>query len=517
MMGQNGVNNATVIGCEKCPVHSHCGGDLCLPVPNKGFWSQGVDRSSDNPDDISLIYACSTNDCSGVKNLSVGCDFEWNILSYPNNPSSTRRLSSSRLNGTIQITSCRTGSFGPLCAACDSGYFLSEKTRLCTKCQESMLLTTFLNVIITYLISVFISSGAPQGRVKSPSWLKDKVGFEFDFQIPIWTQVSGAMNKIDPGQLKVAWTTSQIVASVAMGVGVTFPEPLASFSNTIATIVNMDFLNSDCLRKTNYHTDVYFKSAFPVLLIVVIWLSFPIRIAWYLIGSKQQPSSGVHFTEWRRRTMSELFSKSLIVFYLFIPSVTLAQFSGLDCFQLTGSTSVSFLRADSSINCNSKAHKFFVIIDVLMILIYQGILIGYLVLLYSNRAMLNPVAISDGDPLLALKLRSNDRRIEHLRFLFSDTKCSVSWFHEIVDITRRVFFLGAVPLASRSSAVKAMVGSSAALLSTVYYREVSPFISSFTNRLAYVAQWQVGAQPFTFSSFSSCYRKMYNKEKEIVS
>jgi len=48
-----------------------------------GYWSQGIDRSTTNPDDLEFIYKCTTKNCEGISNVSVGCSFEWSILSFP--------------------------------------------------------------------------------------------------------------------------------------------------------------------------------------------------------------------------------------------------------------------------------------------------------------------------------------------------------------------------------------------------------------------------------------------------
>jgi len=351
-----------------------------------------------------------------------------------------------------------------------------------------MLLATFGNLLITYLISLFISSG---GRFQSPTWLKDRTGIDFDYKVPIWSQISGALNNISPGQAKIIWSTTQIVATVAISVGVTFPEPMASFSSVLSSIVNMDFLNADCIQQgANYHTNVYIKSAFPLLLIIIIWASFPFRLLLY--RNKYEPESyhDINFAMWRKDTLNSIYSQSLIVIYLFIPSVALSQFTGLDCTHLGGSTPVSFLRVDSSIDCNSKEHKQFVLLDLAMITVYVFIIFSYVILLYVHRERINPSAPSDGHQIKPIQLRDKDPSISHLRFLVSDLRCE-TWPHEVIDMIRRIFFIGIIPLISKQSTIKATVGSTAALLSTIYFRETSPFNDSLTNLLAYIAQWQV--------------------------
>ena len=62
-LGQNAADNEsfTPPSCELCPQNARCGGGLCLPVPMMGYWSQGVDRSTTNPDGkivhITFLYS----------------------------------------------------------------------------------------------------------------------------------------------------------------------------------------------------------------------------------------------------------------------------------------------------------------------------------------------------------------------------------------------------------------------------------------------------------------------------
>lgn len=65
------------------------------------------------------------------------------------------------------------------------------------------------------------------------------------------------------------------------------------------------------------------------------------------------------------------------------------------------------------------------------------------------------------------------------------------WQHEILDMMRRLFFVGVVPISGRSSEMKAYVGTAGAFLSTVYYRELLPYRVPLTNVFATLAQYQI--------------------------
>jgi len=51
-LGQNAADNESLTSpsCERCPLNARCGGGLCLPEPKMGYWSQGIDSSTTNPD-----------------------------------------------------------------------------------------------------------------------------------------------------------------------------------------------------------------------------------------------------------------------------------------------------------------------------------------------------------------------------------------------------------------------------------------------------------------------------------
>jgi len=77
-----------------------------------------------------------------------------------------------------------------------------------------------------------------------------------------------------------------------------------------------------------------------------------------------------------------------------------------------------------------------------LIAIYQLVPIGYLFLLVKFREKLNPDADT---PEQALAMRDKDQDLNPIRFLFNDLKCD-RWFHEVVDMYRRIIFIGVLPL-----------------------------------------------------------------------
>ena len=105
----------------------------------------------------------------------------------------------------------------------------------------------------------------------------------------------------------------------------------------------------------------------------------------------------------------------------------------------------------------------------------------------SVRSQLNPKVANEA---LALETRDRDESLRPYRFLFSDYKLN-RWYFEIVDLYRRIFFIGVLPLISADPANRAYIGCGLALVSAIYFREMTPFRIPFTNFVAVVAQYSI--------------------------
>ena len=98
------LNGKDEPGCVSCGVPkksgAYCGGGLCLPVPQRGFWSQGVDSSSDDLNIVgTYIYVCRSNGCTGAPTLDEGCYTDWHIESYPDLTVLSRRSLNQEVTG----------------------------------------------------------------------------------------------------------------------------------------------------------------------------------------------------------------------------------------------------------------------------------------------------------------------------------------------------------------------------------------------------------------------------------
>ena len=528
------LSNQFSAGCVSCGLPKitgvYCGGGLCLPVPQRGHWSQGVDGSSDDLNVVgSFIYVCRSKGCTGAPTLEEGCYSDWHIESYPDlSEANSRRLelyawedaenlhrdsvvvdvisssgrallNTNETNLTTVYTgigrtvssppldkaeTCAPGAYGPLCQACQEGWFFDASDEVtCKECTSDSSLSALPGFLVLIALVLMVRSG---GVLPLPAVVKEKLKLKEDLHLP----VLAALRHVPVGQLKVVWSTFQIVHAVCTNLELSFPEPMLTF-NMVMSVLNLDFLNVDCSSSgANFHSNVYSITFFPLLLMGCIWLAYWIERGAHAL----QANHGITFTkkqknDFLKRTFDVYFNRTLIATYLFLPTVTLLQFKGMKCFSYEASNE-SFLKADSSIICNSDEHQSFIVINALMVTFYQGVVLLYVYLLYSNLDKISPVSKVNGDTAAALQIRDLDRSLDHIRFLFDDTRISC-WYHEILDMYRRIFLIGLLPLTSDEPVTKAYIGAGVAMVMMVYFRETMPSRNPFTNLLAVLAQYQI--------------------------
>jgi hypothetical protein len=120
----------------------------------------------------------------------------------------------------------------------------------------------------------------------------------------------------------------------------------------------------------------------------------------------------------------------------------------------------------------------------------------WLLLLWWNKKYIDPFSeqgTTGRDPAaalaVALESRNQDSRIFYLRFLW-DVYLPHMWYFEVVDMYRRILFIGVLPLLGTGS-LRATIGCFFSILLAAYFRESNPYIRNTTNILAVVAQYQV--------------------------
>mmetsp|Transcript_46260 Transcript_46260/g.59463 ORF Transcript_46260/g.59463 Transcript_46260/m.59463 type:complete len:919 (+) Transcript_46260:649-3405(+) len=265
--------------------------------------------------------------------------------------------------------------------------------------------------------------------------------------------------------------------SVSWNLDITFPQPYNKFSSSLS-FVQLDFINLKCL-KGSYFLGVYAASFFPLLLAMIVWSAFSIR---YTLMKCYGVEKG-----YLKKIVNEAIYASLVIIYLFLPPVAAIQFRALLCMKLEDGS--SYLRADTGVNCNSDSYHFFTMVNGCLIAFYQCIPLFYIALLYRVREKLNPHHQSQHRSL-AFRRRDFDKSLDSIRFLFDDYKLS-RWYFEVVDLYRRILFTGVLPLIAKDTAIVAYLGSTLALISGVYFRELVPYRVEFTNFIAVIAQYAI--------------------------
>mmetsp|Transcript_49770 Transcript_49770/g.63766 ORF Transcript_49770/g.63766 Transcript_49770/m.63766 type:complete len:478 (-) Transcript_49770:1435-2868(-) len=162
-------------------------------------------------------------------------------------------------------------------------------------------------------------------------------------------------------------------------------------------------------------------------------------------------------------------------------------FQSLDCIVLSHSDS-SFLRVDTSIDCQSTRYLSFRAAVFLFIIIYQSIPIVWFILLFKQREELHQKHRTDIN--LALFVRDQNKSLNWLRLLFNDYVPSRWWF-EVVEIYRRMMFVGVLPLMSPDVSIRSVMGVIFSIISVAFYREEQPFRIPFTNFIAFIAQYVI--------------------------
>jgi hypothetical protein len=265
-----------------------------------------------------------------------------------------------------------------------------------------------------------------------------------------------------------------------------FPPPF-SISLGFMSILSFDFLALECMSQNMTSMDTYFVSTYvtciiPIFIMMVIVISGAVRAVAIRSGADSVPLA----PERRSRTsvMNQHFWLLLFLSYIVLPPVANKQLKSLDC--VVFKSGMSYLRDDTSISCDTKKYKTFASSIYVLIVVYQMIPISWMILLNRRRDELNPPMAKNNEQLGQF-IRNQNANLSTLKFLFSDYNCQ-SWWFEILDMYRRILFIGILPLTSHRSSIRASFGCILAISSAVYLREKKPYRVEYTNTIAYVAQ-----------------------------
>jgi hypothetical protein len=261
------------------------------------------------------------------------------------------------------------------------------------------------------------------------------------------------------------------------------------------SVLSFDFLNLECLNHGDqaYYVAVYLWCLIPIFLGIAVVAIGVVRLV-YEDRFNTSSSSSTTSSSTTSFTLSASSSASsnkvasqhiwllLFISYIVLPPVSNKQLAVFDCISLASDK--SYLRSDTSIDCGSPEYEVFSVHIIMFLMLYQCIPIVWMFLLYRQRHELNPAHV---DERLAMFIRDKNTNLTLLKFLFVDYKCNKWWF-EVVDMYRRITFIGILPLVSPLSAVRSSFGMVLAITSVAYFREEQPYRVEFTNVIAHIAQ-----------------------------
>jgi len=209
------------------------------------------------------------------------------------------------------------------------------------------------------------------------------------------------------------------VNSVTLSLGITLPHPFPDMMN-VFSIFSLDFLPFRCFT-SHYFNETYLWSVLPLLITIITILYFAVRASCVV--------KDIMSIEHRLHQLRFLFERCvtyiLLMTYLVLPPVSLKQFQGLNCQSIRGE---SFLRVDTSIDCNSASYSHFRLINGLSVVIYMVIPSLWLYILWKQRRRLNPPT---SDLRLAYHLRDKDAQLAYLSFLFTPYQPRFYFFESI--------------------------------------------------------------------------------------
>ena len=179
---------------------------------------------------------------------------------------------------------------------------------------------------------------------------------------------------------------------------------------------------------TNYLAHVYLVSLAPLGIAAVI---IAVGVARHSKARTEEDREGV---------IAKHCWMLLYLSYLVLPPCAMTQFRALNCKTLRNLSQhdkISFLRADSSVNCLTPSYKSFLVANGLLIAIYQSIPICWLIALARHSEALNPKLsgnLNYNEGLSSLmESRKGAKELRNISFLWSDYFPG-TWWYEVVDM-----------------------------------------------------------------------------------
>uniref|UniRef100_A0A7S3K1T8 Tyrosine-protein kinase ephrin type A/B receptor-like domain-containing protein n=1 Tax=Aureoumbra lagunensis TaxID=44058 RepID=A0A7S3K1T8_9STRA len=228
-----------------------------------------------------------------------------------------------------------------------------------------------------------------------------------------------------------------------------------------------------------------------------------------------------------RQHKANLIYAILLFVYVIIPSVSTEVITYFSCRHFDRGNhrvDLKIVASQLDIKCTGDRYKLFGIYSALMIVLWPvGVTLGLTVLLWRNRAHLNPPVIVDSNSreggkkdeetddfkkekhrhatamreLVKIKKRDEDESISSLEFFFEEYEPRCYLF-PVFELARRIFLTSILAVFYPGSMQQIAIGMLGALLSMAVYLYYEAYIDDHDDCVAAVAQWQV-----TFTYFAS--------------
>jgi hypothetical protein len=312
-------------------------GDIYQPQPEQGYWIDRIAVYYD-PTLMQEVYKCPRPEVCLSQSIETN--------SSSTSSGDRRRLSVSKgcallenYNATdcAPTLSCKKGSTGPLCGACEDNWRYSSSSKKCEKCGDVLNWVEAFLMMSVVAVLVAIVFALRSGDVNIPSSMHFLCGAKL--HIPF----IGMLYHLESGTIKVMWSTFQIVQSISFNLSVNYPDPYSSIISYFS-FFELDFLSVDCF-KGGYLLSVLIATVVPILVALICWVVYLFRLVYF---------NALSFSEidgWASQS-KEMFAQhvhaSLLIIYVFVPPVANKQFKALDCQDLADGQ--SYLRADTSVD-----------------------------------------------------------------------------------------------------------------------------------------------------------------------
>jgi hypothetical protein len=385
------------------------------------------------------------------------------------NSSGNRRLDTPLPEYTSIVPYCRPGHRGPLCEACEDGFYKVAQQG-CARCSADA--STDVGNVVLNLFLFFLAITAAGAVVlmyqrRAMRKLREQGESAVKTGGILWLQDQVVKIKILLG-----------LAQVASSFGITFtnifPVSVLNLMHSIG-ILGLDFttyLSFGCAATVNHYTQMVTSCLTPVLLLAVLWLfDFLTRRFSHNANARLDVRRGV-------------VTAAVWIFFLIYPSVSAKVFQTFPCTEFEDGTSA--LRADYSIDCKAPERTAWIAFAVLMVFLYPiGVPLWFFVILRKEMKKINPPG---EDRELICAQRDVNPDIAHLRVLFYAYE-PVFWYWEVVELGRKLMVTSVVVFFLDGTVTQIVLTMLISMAYLALQAQFRPYNEDTDDNLATIAQW----------------------------